>query len=110
MKKIILVFGMITIVFVSMAQQLTTTFIFSKMDITPQHTLWDGSNTMLMGYTSLMNAPIDIPGPILTYTEGDSVELKLRNMSQGASHTIHLHGLDVDQWNDGVPHLSWLIF
>ena len=107
MKKIILVFGMITIVFVSMAQQLTTTFIFSKMDITPQHTLWDGSNTMLMGYTSLMNAPIDIPGPILTYTEGDSVELKLRNMSQGASHTIHLHGLDVDQWNDGVPHLSW---
>jgi FtsP/CotA-like multicopper oxidase with cupredoxin domain len=107
MKKIILVFGMITIVFVSMAQQLTTTFIFSKMDITPQHTLWDGSNTMLMGYTSLMNAPIDIPGPTLTYTEGDSVELKLRNMSQGASHTIHLHGLDVDQWNDGVPHLSW---
>jgi FtsP/CotA-like multicopper oxidase with cupredoxin domain len=107
MKKIILVFGMITIVFVSMAQQLTTTFIFSKMDITPQHTLWDGSNTMLMGYTSLMNAPIDIPGPTLTYTEGDSVELKLRNMSQGASHTIHLHGLDVGQWNDGVPHLSW---
>tara|TARA_B110000879_G_scaffold159977_1_gene206569 strand:+ start:1 stop:948 length:948 start_codon:yes stop_codon:yes gene_type:complete len=28
-------------------------------------------------------------------------------MSQGASHTIHLHGLDVDQQNDGVPHLSF---
>lgn len=89
------------------AQQLTTTFIFSKMDFTPQHTLWDGKKTMLMGYTSLMSSPIDIPGPTLRYTEGDSVELKLRNMSQGEPHTIHLHGLDVDQWNDGVPHLSF---
>ena len=107
MKKIILIFGMITIAFVSMAQQMTNTFIFSKMDIAPQHTLWDGNNTMLMGFTPLMGSPIDIPGPTLRYTEGDSVQLQLRNMSQGASHTIHLHGLDVDQWNDGVPHLSW---
>ncbi|MDG1147489.1 MAG: multicopper oxidase domain-containing protein [Crocinitomicaceae bacterium] len=81
--------------------------IFSKMDIAPQHTLWDGSQTMLMGYTKLMGAAIDIPGPTLNYIEGDSIELKLRNMSQGASHTIHLHGLDVDQQNDGVPHLSF---
>ena len=29
------------------------------------------------------------------------------NISQGAPHTIHLHGLDVDQQNDGVPHLSF---
>jgi hypothetical protein len=55
----------------------------------------------------LMGAPIDIPGPTLNYVEGDSVELKLRNMSQGAPHTIHLHGLDVNQQNDGVPHLSF---
>lgn len=94
-------------VFASVAQQITTTNIFSKMDMGPQHVLWDGTNTMLMGFTSLMSAPIDIPGPTLVYTEGDSVELKLRNMSQSASHTIHLHGLDVDQWNDGVPHLSF---
>ena len=84
-----------------------TTFIFAKMDIEPQHILWDDTPTMLMGFTAMMSASIDIPGPTLTYFEGDSVELKLRNMSQGASHTIHLHGLDVDQQNDGVPHLSF---
>ncbi len=84
-----------------------TTFIFSKMDIEAQHILWDDTPTMLMGFTAMMSASIDIPGPTLTYFEGDSVELKLRNMSQGASHTIHLHGLDVDQQNDGVPHLSF---
>jgi len=84
-----------------------TTFIFSKMDIEAQHVLWDDTPTMLMGFTAMMSASIDIPGPTLTYFEGDSVELKLRNMSQGASHTIHLHGLDVDQQNDGVPHLSF---
>jgi FtsP/CotA-like multicopper oxidase with cupredoxin domain len=91
------------------AQIDTTHTIFSKMDIAPQHTLWDGNQTMLMGYTSLMGGVIDIPGPILVYTEGDSVELKLRNMSQSAPHTIHLHGLDVDQQNDGVPHLSFVV-
>lgn len=84
-----------------------TTFIFSKMDIEAQHILWDGTPTMLMGFTSTMGASIDIPGPTLTYFEGDSVEIKLRNMSQGAPHTIHLHGLDVNQQNDGVPHLSF---
>lgn len=87
--------------------QVETTFIFSKMDIEAQHILWDDTPTMLMGFTALMSASIDIPGPTLTYFEGDSVELKLRNMSQGAPHTIHLHGLDVDQQNDGVPHLSF---
>ena len=94
-------------VIASVAQQITTTNIFSKMDMAPQHILWDGTTTMLMGFTPLMMTPIDIPGPTLIYTEGDSVELKLRNMSQSAAHSIHLHGLDVDQWNDGVPHLSW---
>ena len=87
--------------------QYQTTFIFSKMDIEAQHILWDNTPTMLMGFTSTMSGNIDIPGPTLNYFEGDSVELKLRNMSQGASHTIHLHGLDVNQQNDGVPHLSF---
>ena len=48
-----------------------------------------------------------IPGPIIYANEGDSVHLDLWNISQGAPHTIHLHGLDVDQQNDGVPHLSF---
>ncbi len=107
MRNILLLTGTFFILISANSQQLTNTFIFSKMDIAPQHTLWDGNQTMLMGFTPLMSSPIDIPGPTLRYTEGDSVQLQLRNMSQGASHTIHLHGLDVNQWNDGVPHLSW---
>ena len=106
-KKTLFMFGFLGIVISAVAQQITVTNIFSKMDMNPQHVLWDGTNTMLMGFTPLMMTPIDIPGPTLVYTEGDSVELKLRNMSQSASHSIHLHGLDVDQWNDGVPHLSF---
>lgn len=107
MRKLVLFITLFFSTFLLEAQIQSNTFIFSKMDIEPQHTLWDGEQTMLMGFTPLMNTAIDIPGPLLTYTEGDSVEIQLRNMSQGASHTIHLHGLDVDQWNDGVPHLSF---
>lgn len=107
MRKLVLFITLCFSTFLLEAQIQSNTFIFSKMDIEPQHTLWDGEQTMLMGFTPLMSSAIDIPGPLLTYTEGDSVEIQLRNMSQGASHTIHLHGLDVDQWNDGVPHLSF---
>ena len=46
------------------AQIDTTHTIFSKMDIAPQHTLWDGNQTMLMGYTSLMGGVIDILGSL----------------------------------------------
>lgn len=49
----------------------------------------------------------EVPGPTIYANEGDSVHLDLWNVSQGAPHTIHLHGLDVDQENDGVPHLSF---
>ncbi len=83
--------------------------LFSKMDVFPQHQLWDGNTTMLMGFTELLGAPIGLPSPTLVFNEGDSVELKLRNFSQPAPHTIHLHGLDVDQQNDGVPHLSFYV-
>jgi FtsP/CotA-like multicopper oxidase with cupredoxin domain len=106
MKKLIFILGIISVNIVY-SQHKVSTQLFSKMDFVPQFTLWDGNITMLMGFTSLMGTPIDIPGPTLIYTEGDSVELKLRNMSQSASHTIHLHGLDVNQQNDGVPHLSF---
>ena len=87
--------------------QVVTTKIYSKVDIAPQYQLWDGSKTMLMGYTSLIGAKIKLPSPVLIYNEGDSVELRFKNFSQGAPHTIHLHGLDVNQRNDGVPSLSF---
>ena len=89
--------------------QVVTVDLFSKMDVSPQYTLWDGNNTMLMGFTELLGASIDLPSPVIVVNEGDSVDLSLTNFSQPAPHTIHLHGLDVDQQNDGVPHLSFYI-
>jgi FtsP/CotA-like multicopper oxidase with cupredoxin domain len=87
----------------------TTIQLISKMDFQPNYELWDGNQTLLMGYTELLGDTIDLPSPTIVLNEGDSVELKLRNMSQPPAHTIHLHGLDVDQMNDGVPHLSFIV-
>ncbi|MFT7592612.1 MAG: FtsP/CotA-like multicopper oxidase with cupredoxin domain, partial [bacterium] len=69
----------------------------------------DGKVITTMGYAKKLSQNPDIPGPTLEYFEGDSVTIDLWNVSQGAPHTIHLHGLDVDQQNDGVPHLSFVV-
>ena len=89
--------------------QVVSQLLYSKMDAFPQHNLWDGNSTMLMGFTELIGTPIGLPSPVLIFNEGDSVDLSLYNFSQPAPHTIHLHGLDVDQQNDGVPHLSFSV-
>lgn len=93
----------------SIWSQDTTIQLISKIDFLPNYFMWDGHQTLLMGYTQTLSEPIGLPSPTIVVTEGDSVELKLRNMSQPPAHTIHLHGLDVDQQNDGVPHLSFIV-
>jgi FtsP/CotA-like multicopper oxidase with cupredoxin domain len=50
-------------------------------------------------------ARIYLPGPILRFDLGDTVIIHLNNVSP-EDHTIHWHGLDVDQDNDGVGHTS----
>jgi FtsP/CotA-like multicopper oxidase with cupredoxin domain len=67
----------------------------------------DGYEVRLMGFTESIGSSVKIPSPTLRATTGDSVKLRLYNLSQGAPHTIHLHGLDVNQQNDGVPSLSF---
>ena len=47
-----------------------------------------------------------VPGPVIEANEGDNVEITLNS---GMEHSIHLHGLDVDQQNDGVPALSFAV-
>ena len=91
------------------AQKRVVKQLFSKIDLEPQFELPDGNKIALMGYTELLGQSISIPGPLLEFGEGDSVTLILNNYSQGAPHTIHLHGLDANQANDGVPELSFLI-
>lgn len=73
------------------------------------HTMHDGYSGKVFGFvTEIINPPI-IPSPTIYVTEGDSVEIDFWNFSQGAPHTIHLHGLDVNQENDGVPALSFVV-
>jgi FtsP/CotA-like multicopper oxidase with cupredoxin domain len=71
------------------------------------HTFHDGEQTRIMGFTETLSAPTKIPGPTIIVNSGDSIKIDFWNMSQGAPHTIHLHGLDVDQQNDGVGMLSF---
>ena len=69
--------------------------------------LSDGNSVRIFGFNTTLFAPPLTPGPTLEMIEGDSIILDFFNFSQGAPHTIHLHGLDVNQENDGVPHLSF---
>ncbi len=71
--------------------------------------LHDGTSARIFGFAENTADDIEIPGPVIHMTEGDSVLIDFLNMSQGAPHTIHLHGLDVDQANDGVPTLSFQV-
>ena len=63
----------------------------------------------VMGFTQALKQKVMMPGNTLYFEEGDSIEITLWNMSQGPPHTIHLHGLDVNQENDGVPALSFVV-
>ncbi|TVY03310.1 multicopper oxidase domain-containing protein [Cohnella terricola] len=76
-------------------------------------TLPDGKQVYIWGY-SLKNEPgsAEYPSPTLEVNEGDRVEITLTNIGPSnkaikkLAHTIHWHGLDTDQSNDGVPHTS----
>ncbi|MDB4868651.1 MAG: hypothetical protein JWR03_2984, partial [Cohnella sp.] len=76
-------------------------------------TLPDGKEVYIWGY-SLKNeqGSASYPGPTLEVNEGDQVEVTLTNIGtlkkgiKRLAHTIHWHGMDTDQQNDGVPHTS----
>jgi FtsP/CotA-like multicopper oxidase with cupredoxin domain len=92
--------------FVQVRAQALPPQLFSEMD--GLHFLEDGSAVPMWGYGWVTDGFITLPGPLLTYNEGQSVDLNFTNPSP-ESHTIHLHGLDVDQANDGVPTTSFLV-
>ncbi|MDX2361328.1 MAG: multicopper oxidase domain-containing protein [Crocinitomicaceae bacterium] len=104
MKKLSILLFLIT------AQQVYAQIDYTKLIIgrnTGTKTLHDGNVTNIFGFAESLGELIDIPGTTIYLNEGDSVDIDFWNVSQGAPHTIHLHGLDVNQENDGVPSLSF---
>lgn len=78
--------------------------------MTGSHTFSDGTVIEQWGFREgggMMGQP-QVPGPIITANEGDRVFIHFQNMSP-MPHTIHPHGLDADQQNDGVPQTSFEI-
>lgn len=71
-------------------------------------TLWDGQSVNVWGFAQNFGGSAAIPGPTMIVNEGDVVTLNITNQSP-MPHTVHLHGLDVDQLNDGVPQTSFEI-
>jgi FtsP/CotA-like multicopper oxidase with cupredoxin domain len=74
--------------------------------VAPQGGPWVGQDAQFAG-----NA--QFPAPVIYTTVGNPVEIRLKNLGVAANpaapndpHSIHLHGLDVDAANDGVPETS----
>jgi len=61
---------------------------------------------------ALLAGNAQLPAPVMWATVGDTVIINLKNLgttlkkAPNDPHTIHLHGVDVDAANDGVPETS----
>ena len=76
-----------------------------EMDVSMQGSeqMADGRQVRTWQFGRGFNDDRSIPGPVIEGIEGQLVEVALRSQMP---HTIHFHGLDVDQANDGVPGTS----
>jgi FtsP/CotA-like multicopper oxidase with cupredoxin domain len=63
----------------------------------------DGTSIRTWSFGSGFNGDRSVPGPVIEGVEGQIVQVTLNS---DMPHSIHLHGLDVDQANDGVPSTS----
>lgn len=74
--------------------------------------LEDMTTAPIWGYafydTNPFATTLALPGPTIRVNKNDSIVLHMRNIGS-QDHTIHLHGLDVDQANDGVPTTSFAV-
>ena len=112
MKQLTLIlFGILALSFSGSGQGKARYYLAAQMD--GLHLLDDNTTTNIWGFGLVSGPPqqtqITLPAPTIRATFGDSLEVKLFNASQ-EDHTIHWHGLDVDQLNDGVPSTSFPIY
>jgi len=90
----------------------TFSYISSPTSVSAQ---MNGSTTMANGSTIStwyfsngggFNGDRTVPSPVIEANQGETVQVTLSSMME---HTIHFHGLDVDQQNDGVPTTSFAV-
>ena len=63
----------------------------------------DGTSIRTWSFGNGFNGDRNVPGPVI---EGIEVKIVQVTLSSEMPHSIHFHGLDVDQANDGVPSTS----
>jgi plastocyanin len=63
----------------------------------------DGTSIRTWYFGDGFNGDRTVPSPVIEAIEGETVQVTL---SSDMPHSIHFHGLDVDQANDGVPSTS----
>jgi len=89
------------------AQQQRDFFLYAEMN--GWHDLDAGDSTRFWGYGWWFphngELPITLPSPLLEMDKGDTAFIHFYNLSP-EHHTIHLHGTDVDEMNDGAPHTT----
>lgn len=69
-------------------------------------TLANGASIRTWYFGNGFNDDRTVPSPVIEANQGENVEVTLNSMME---HTIHFHGLDVDQQNDGVPSTSFAV-
>ncbi len=109
MRGLLLVFVLTQFIPKAISQNVITYDLEASMDAYTQ--LWNNDSLLFWGFRDLNNtgtSQASLPGPTIYCEEGDSVIINMTNPSFEA-HTIHLHGLDVDQNNDGVPSTSFFV-
>lgn len=103
MIRLILLFSLFSL---SGLAQVSHSYVAAKMNGVMANE--DGTTIPIWGYGNYSAGVIDtitLPGPLLRYNFNDSVNIHFWNDSP-EDHTIHLHGLDASQANDGVPTTS----
>lgn len=101
MKYLIVIFLALPVVLFGQVE----VFLISAMN--GNQPLEQGGSTLFWGY-GYEGGGIILPAPLLEFEQWDEVEINMLNVSP-ESHTIHPHGLDVDQINDGVPQTSFYV-
>jgi len=70
-------------------------------------TMDDGTQVTIWGFTDGGGGASQFPSPAIRVTEGQIVHTNLTNNGMMWLHTIHHHGIEPSQENDGVGHYSF---